>query len=151
MSCLDFQLQHPSFRFQIVATDVDTNVLASAESGIFRESTVHRLKQSHPTLFKRHFTPSHQGAFQVDEAVRRSIRFAQHNLMNSPAAFMPQNIIFLRNVLIYFRESEQNKIISSIADYMLPGAILVLGESESLNSLDAPLQFVGPQIYRRTP
>ena len=149
MSCIQFQLQHPSFRFQILATDVDTSVLATAESGIFRDSTVNRLKESQPVLFKRHFTPCESGFYEVDQSVRRSIRFAPHNLMHSPRAFMPQDVVFLRNVLIYFREEEQNTIINGIAEFMLPGSILILGESESLSSIAAPLEFVQPQIYRR--
>jgi chemotaxis protein methyltransferase CheR len=149
MSCLDFQLQHPSFRFQVLATDIDTEVLARAESGCFRAVTVNRLRESHPSLFNRHFIPASSGEWRIDPATLRTIRFATHNLMSSPRAFLPQDAVFLRNVLIYFREAEQSQIINGIADFMLPGSILILGESESLSGIQAPFDFVQPQIYRR--
>ena len=151
MTCLDFQLQHPSFRFQIAATDVDTEVLAHAESGVFRESTVRRLKESHPSLFSRHFSPHAPEGWRIDTNVLRTIRFAPHNLMSSASAFMPQDAVFLRNVLIYFREAEQTQIIRNIGELMSPGSILILGESESLSNIVAPFEFVQPQIYRRIP
>ncbi len=149
MSCLAFQLQHPSFRFQVVATDIDTEVLARAQSGCFRDATANRLRESHPGLFKRHFLPAESGEWRIDPATLRTIRFATHNLMSSPRAFMPQDAVFLRNVLIYFREAEQSSIINGIAEFMLPGTILILGESESLGGIQAPFEFVQPQIYRR--
>jgi len=149
MSCLEFQLKHPTFRFQVLATDVDTGVLAKAESGHFRDTTVNRLKEANTTLAQRYFVPESDGAYRVDPKVMRTIRFTTHNLMSSPRLLMPQDIVFLRNVLIYFRESEQNKIVGAIAEFMNPGSILILGESESIGSLAPLFTFVQPQIYRR--
>ncbi len=149
MSCLEFQLRHPSFRFDIVATDIDTQVLARAQSGCFRAAAVNRLQESHPGLVKRHFTPAAPDQWRIHPATLRTIRFATHNLMSSPRAFMPRDVVFLRNVLIYFREAEQSAIINDIAKFMHPGSILILGESESLGAIAAPLEFVQPQIYRR--
>jgi chemotaxis protein methyltransferase CheR len=149
MSCLEFQLKNPTFRFQILATDVDTNVLAKAESGSFRDTTFSRLKETNPTLAQRYFTPAQDGAYRVDPKVLKTVRFTTHNLMASPRFLMPQDIVFLRNVLIYFQEAEQNKIIKSIAECMEPGSILILGESESIGSLASLFTFVQPQIYRR--
>jgi chemotaxis protein methyltransferase CheR len=151
MSCLEFQLRHPSFRFQITATDIDTKVLEHAESGLFRHTTVLRLKQTNPSHFQRYFTPSEQGNYRAHENIRKSIRFTQHNLMSSARPFMPQDIVFLRNVLIYFRDEEKMKIVNGIVEFMAPGSILVIGESESLTAAKTPLTFVQPQIYRRNP
>jgi len=149
ISCLEFQQQQPNFRFQILATDIDTKVLAQAESGLFRDVTVHRLQQSQPELVKRYFMPAAHGFYQAQEAIRRSIRFASHNLISSARPFMPQDIVFLRNVLIYFRDEEKMKIVNGIAEFMQPGSLLVLGESESLAGADTPFTFLKPQIYRR--
>jgi chemotaxis protein methyltransferase CheR len=149
ISCLEFQLKNPNFRFQILATDVDTDVLAKAESGHFRDITVSRLKDANPPLAQRYFTPAPDGAYRVDPKVLKPIRFTTHNLMSSPKFLMPRDIVFLRNVLIYFRELEQNKIVGAIAEFMEPGSILILGESESIGSLASLFTFVQPQIYRR--
>lgn len=149
MSCHEFQQKNRDFRFQILATDVDTDVLARAESGIFRDTTMTRLKDSHPNFFHRYFTPLEGGAYRFDPTIYRAVRFTTHNLMASPSALMPQDIVFLRNVLIYFQESEQSKIIAGIAEHLSPGAILILGESESLGSTSSLFSFVQPQVYQR--
>jgi chemotaxis protein methyltransferase CheR len=150
MACLDFQLRQPGFRFQVLATDVDTDVLAKAESGCFREVSVSRLRETHPTCYQRYFKPSPNGMYRMDAKVMRSIRFAVHNLMTSPIALMPQDVVFLRNVLIYFREEEQGQIIQKIAECLNPGSLLILGESECLTASNSLFTFVKPQIYRRT-
>jgi chemotaxis protein methyltransferase CheR len=70
--------------------------------------------------------------------------------MTSPIALMPQDVVFLRNVLIYFREEEQGQIIQKIAECLNPGSLLILGESECLTASNSLFTFVKPQIYRRT-
>lgn len=150
MSCHDVQLRHPSFRFQVLATDVDTEVLAKAESGQFNAKTVDRLRESNPDMFSRHFKPSGSDLYEIDAQLKRNIKFMPHNLMDRPRLLASQDIVFLRNVLIYFRGPEQEKILQQIGAAMAPGTILILGESESISALETPFTFVYPQIYRKS-
>jgi len=150
MSCHDFQLRHPSFRFQVLATDVDTEVLAKAESGQFSAKTVDRLRESDPEMFSRHFKVSQSEVYELDAQLKRNMKFMPHNLMERPRSSSSQNIVFLRNVLIYFRGPEQMQILKQVAAAMPLGAILILGESESLSALEVPFTFVQPQIYRKS-
>jgi chemotaxis protein methyltransferase CheR len=149
MSCHDFQLSHPSFRFQVLATDVDTEVLAKAESGLYGAKTIDKLREADPEMFRRYFKENRGGLHEIDAQLKSKIKFATHNLMGSPKLLGSQHIVFLRNVLIYFREREQVTILKQIGSAMAPGAILILGESESISSLDTPFAFVQPQIYRK--
>ena len=150
MSCHDVQLRHPSFRFQVLATDVDTEVLAKAESGQFNAKTVDRLRESNPDMFSRHFKPSGSDLYEIDAQLKRNIKFMPHNLMDRPRLLASQDIVFLRNVLIYFRGPEQEKILQQIGAAMAPGTILILGESESISALETPFTFIYPQIYRKS-
>ncbi|MBB6144143.1 chemotaxis protein methyltransferase CheR [Silvibacterium bohemicum] len=149
MSCHDFQLSHPSFRFQVLATDVDTEVLAKAESGVYSAKTIDKLRETDPEMFRRYFKENRDGLHEIDAQLKSKIKFATHNLMESPRLLAPQHIVFLRNVLIYFREQEQMTILKQIGSTMAPGTILILGESESISALETPFAFVQPQIYRK--
>ena len=149
MSCLDHALRHPGFRFQILATDVDTNVLARAKRGEFAARTVEKLGAVYPHLAERYFRQQDGDLYKAETVLTHNIRFAIHNLMLRPHTIGLHDIVFLRNVLIYFQAPEQIKILKNVALAMPAGAILVLGESESIAALDTPFVFVEPQIYRR--
>jgi chemotaxis protein methyltransferase CheR len=150
MHCNDFQLRHPAFRYQVFASDVDTEVLKRAESGEFAARTAEKLQEASPEMYQRHFHPSGPGLYEFDSQLRQKIRFATHNLMQPPSRIPPQDIVFVRNVLIYFRPPEQEKILKNLGSAMISGAILIVGESESISALDTPFTFVQPQIYRKT-
>ncbi len=149
MSCHDVQLRHPSFRYQILATDVDSEVLARAESGRFGARTVDKLRETNPEMFFRHFKAATPGVYEFEEQLRRNVRFTIHNLMERPLVAASQDIVFLRNVLIYFCEEEQIKILRHLGSVMETGTVLILGESESISALDTPFSFLQPQIYRK--
>ena len=149
MTCHDLQLRHPSFRYQVLATDVDTDVLAKAKSGQFGARTVEKLRETNPEMFYRHFKAGDSGS-EANEELLRNIKFARHNLLERLKPHVWQDVVFLRNALIYFRETEQIKILEQLALSMRVGAILILGESESIGALDTPFKFMQPQIYRRS-
>ena len=150
MMCNDVQLRHPSFRYQVLATDVDTDVLAKAKSGQFGARTVEKLRETNPEMYYRHFKTGSSGSPQADGELLRNIKFARHNLLDRPLRCGWQDVVFLRNVLIYFRETEQIKILEQLGLSMKAGAILILGESESISALDTAFKFIQPQIYRKT-
>jgi chemotaxis protein methyltransferase CheR len=150
MSCNDVQLHHPLFSYKILATDVDTEVLAKAKSGQFGARTVEKLRDTNPEMFTRHFKPGVSGSSEADEELLRHIKFERHNLLERPQRNVWQDVVFIRNALIYFREVEQIKILEQLALSMRADAILILGESESISALDTPFKFIHPQIYRKS-
>ncbi|WP_263409013.1 CheR family methyltransferase [Terriglobus tenax] len=148
--CNEHLRNNPEFRYHILATDVDTEVLNRAKNGVFGSRTVDKLKASNPDLAERYFLLHEGDGYQANGDLLRHIRFTTHNLMHRPRLLGPHHIVFLRNVLIYFRPQEQTTILQNVASTMGPGTILILGESESIAALDVPFVFVAPQIYRRT-
>jgi chemotaxis protein methyltransferase CheR len=101
-------------------------------------------------MFSRHFKVSQSEVYELDAQLKRNMKFMPHNLMERPRSSSSQDIVFLRNVLIYFRGPEQMQILKQVAAAMPLGAILILGESESLSALEVPFTFVQPQIYRKS-
>ncbi|MGC2401727.1 MAG: protein-glutamate O-methyltransferase CheR [Acidobacteriaceae bacterium] len=150
MTCNDHQLRHRSFRYQVLATDVDTEVLAKAKSGQLGTRTVEKLRETNPEMFYRYFKAGNSGSPEANAELLRNIQFARHNLLERLQPHMWQDVVFLRNALIYFRETEQIKILEQVALSMRVGATLILGESEAIGALDTPFKFIQPQIYRKS-
>ncbi len=148
LACLNFQVRSPSFRFHILATDVDTEVLAKAEAGHFCSRRTERLSALYPELLKRHFLAKGDGHL-VSPLLKRDLQFRRHNLMESPRAFPQQDVVFLRNALIYFQEKEQIRILEHVSQLLRPGGLLIVGESESLASLGTSFRFIEPMVYRK--
>ena len=149
--CQEHRQSHPGFRYQILATDVNTEVLEQARSGIFSARSAQRLREAHPDWLSRYLRPGPEDRVQADAELLLHTRFLQHNLMHPAQPMGEHDIVFLRNALIYFRPTEQARILHHVSTIMAPGAILVLGESESIATLDVPFQFVEPQVYSRRP
>ena len=76
------------------------------------------------------------------------MRFCQHNLLDSAADLGQFDIIFLRNVLIYFNGATRHQVIQQVLRQLRPGGWLIIGHSESLQGVQSPVQLVRPSVYR---
>jgi chemotaxis protein methyltransferase CheR len=116
----------------IVASDVDTTVLAEAERGMYRLDRVESLA---PERAKRHFlrgTGSQEGFVRVKEELRRLVTFRHINLIDSKWGIsQPVHAIFCRNVMIYFDKDTQYRILRGMRDLLAPGGYLYAGHSEN--------------------
>lgn len=134
--------------YRILGTDISTAILALARAGEYDGRIAEDFKAKHPHLLAKYFERKGD-SYLAREQIRRSVEFSAHNLFSGvirPAHF---DFVFLRNVLIYFREAEQEQVLRSAAKAMAPEAYLALGESESLSRLKAGFEFVEPLIYRQ--
>ncbi len=92
---------------------------------------------------------SREGGFMIDPALRRRVRFAQINL-NAPLPDVGQfDMIFLRNVMIYFEAETKRQVVARLLAKLRPGGIFIVGHSESLNGLAPGLETLAPSIYRK--
>ncbi len=136
--------------FNIVATDISTRVLDAARSAIYPDSAVGSI----PNNLKRKYLMKGKGAKAgyhrvVPELVRR-IRFSRHNLIRDDFNILPMmNIIFCRNVVIYFDRETQIALYRRFFDRLLPGGFLFIGHSETLYRLEENLLRIAPTIYRK--
>jgi chemotaxis protein methyltransferase CheR len=136
--------------WKILATDISTQVLERAKSGLYEG---HRLGTVPAPFRQRYFAraPGHErGPVQVRQELRARIRFSYFNLMTPVFPFKHGfHFIFCRNVMIYFDRPTQEQLVARFAGQLRPGGYLLIGHSESLNAIQHPLRYVQPTIYQR--
>jgi chemotaxis protein methyltransferase CheR len=136
---------------KILATDLDSDVLSRARSGIYAQERVQGLSAERRSTF---FREQHEGSV-VRHAVRADlgelITFNQLNLMHQLPMKGPLDVIFCRNVVIYFDKDTQRDLFRRYAQLQRPGDILFLGHSESMFKVSDDYTLVGRTVYRRNP
>jgi len=147
----EFAGQHSEFRFSIVATDISTRALDRARDGIYdadRVSTVSlELKQRY--LLKSRDRTRNQVRMAPD--LRAAVQFRRLNLMEETLSFSePLDVIFCRNVIIYFDRNTQERLISRFCRLLRPDGYLFLGHSESVHGFDLPLRRLTSTVYRKS-
>jgi chemotaxis protein methyltransferase CheR len=146
--CQEFQNKNPGFDYVILATDISTEVLLEAQKGIYPLRSVEFLKKSKPALFDLYFTPAEDETFLISSKLKNKIIFSTHNLFTIKKEQF--HIVFLRNVLIYFKGEDQTIVLENIAKSLEDKkGMLIIGESESLNRLDVPYEFQQACIYNK--
>jgi len=133
----------------ILATDLSTQVLATAMEGVYGEA---RFRDVPRGLIGKYFTTVRtkpQRQYKTADALRGLIHFARLNLMESWPMHGPFDVIFCRNVMIYFDKPTQGRLVRRYFDILCPGGLLMLGHSESLTGVDHPFRYVQPATYRR--
>lgn len=132
----------------IMASDVDTSVLAKAEAGVY---PMERIAQLDPGLVKRFFlkgSGTQEGMVKVRPELRAMITFRQVNLLSDNWAMRaPLDVIFCRNVMIYFDKETQLKILQRFAPLMQPNGLLFAGHSESFHHAAHLFQMRGKTVY----
>jgi chemotaxis protein methyltransferase CheR len=143
---LDAALKGSGLNARIDATDINTQVLARARSGIY---TSYALQKITPQCLKRYFTPCQDGQRQqVIESIRSMVTFRQHNLTHASGG-QPYDLILLRNVLIYFDQESKGAVMAQVGARLRPGGWLILGGAESLSDRQGAFDYHRPTIYRK--
>lgn len=146
-----FAAQHGGPEYAILATDLDTEVLEVAQRGIYPAA----LMAPVPPAMRQRYVLTARAAKRADvrivPALRTAISFAQHNLMDERYDVgEAMDLIFCRNVLIYFDKPTQEKVVRRLADCLRPGGYLFLGHSETIAGFDLPLKSVANTVFQRT-
>jgi chemotaxis protein methyltransferase CheR len=140
----------PTFRFSIEATDVSQGVLEKARHAVYPSSAVAPV----PAAFRRKYLlrskDRQRSLVRIAPEVRSRVEFRPLNLMDSDYGFSGLlDVIFCRNVMIYFDRATQRQILLKILSALPEGGYLIMGHSESLNGLDLPVHQAAPTVYRR--
>ncbi len=133
---------------RVLATDLDSNVVAHAANGLYREE---RFEKMPAARRQRWFTALPDGQWQAKRELQEMVRFKGLNLMNDWPMRGQFDVIFCRNVVIYFDKETQRTLFSRMARLQRPGDWLLIGHSESLFKVSDQYQLVGKTIYRRGP
>jgi chemotaxis protein methyltransferase CheR len=131
--------------FRILATDIDTNVVAKAAAGVYPVGELNGLSHERSALFEK----AGPGDIRIPQAVRELISFKQLNLMDASWPMKgPFDAIFCRNVAIYFDKPTQGKLFSRLGSLLVPEAFLYIGHSENLGAGSDAFRLVGKTIYQ---
>lgn len=138
------------FRFEILATDISTRVLEVAHRAVY---PFERIEPVAPALRKKYLLKGRDKKnpqVRIVSELRRTIRFGRLNFMNEDFG-LPHlvDVIFCRNVIIYFDKATQEKLMIKFCRYLQPGGFLFLGHSESLHGYQTPLVQIAPTVYQK--
>jgi chemotaxis protein methyltransferase CheR len=134
----------------VLGTDIDTDVLDTARNGIYRVERTGTLPMER---LKRHFlrgAGANEGLVSVRPELRSMVRFGQLNLQSAAwPSQEPYDVIFCRNVVIYFDREFQKRLLARLHDLLVPGGLLMVGHSESFPAAHPGFRSCGRTAYER--
>lgn len=118
---------------EIIATDIDTNVLSTANAGVYPIDRIKKMDETRVRKFFEKGTGKHEGLVRLKRPVRELIHFNQLNLLDQQWPFNEAfDVIFCRNVMIYFEENQKKEILRNLHNHVRTGGFMVMGVSEKL-------------------
>lgn len=141
---------HPGLTFSILGTDISQNVLEKAARGVYPEKTAAVIPMA---LKRKYFLRSkdrENPTVRVAPLLQRNFSLKYLNLMDSVYDINEEfDVIFCRNVLIYFDRETQERVVQKLCGKLRQGGYLFIGHSESLSNMDVPLTNIKPTIFKR--
>lgn len=138
-----------SWDIEILATDLDSNVVKKASMAVYEESRVDGMDKSFLKKYFKKGKSNNSGLVKVSSELVDMITFKQLNLLHSWPHKEIMDFIFCRNVVIYFDKPTKNKLVDRYADQMIDNGYLFMGHSESLFKSTERFTLLGKTIYRR--
>jgi len=143
----DCRAHHP---WSIYASDISQRVLTFARRALYPMVRGEHIPKSYLSRYCLCGTGEYEGHFLIDQRIRKRVSFEQRNLLDLPTDMDARfDIVFLRNVIIYFDFATKVEVIQSVVRKIRPGGWLIVGHSESLHGMPLELQMYAPSIYRR--
>ena len=145
----DFQQLNPLFRFEITATDISTQVLERAASGIYAAEKITGVPMN---ILKKYFLKSknpENKTVKINSILQRNMTLSYLNLMENYTHPVLFDVIFCRNVLIYFDRETQERVIRKICTFLKPDGYFFIGHSESTSGMNLPLEHIKPTIFKK--
>lgn len=152
MVMADIAARRRELDFEVLGTDISTEVLDQAKLAVYpREMIAPVPAETCGRYVMRGHTPDRQAEVRIVPELRRKVRFARLNLMDQRYPFdRDMDVIFLRNVLIYFDKPTQEAVASRLVDHLRPGGFLFLGHSESVVGSSLNMRQWAPAVFQRT-
>ncbi len=142
-----FGMEYPRWRAGVLATDISAAALAAARRGVYDRQRVEPVPKD---VLSRFFDREGEDAYRVREEVRREATFRRHNLTGNVYPFRCKfDIIFCRNVMIYFDRELRARLMERMREWLVPGGTLFVGHSESVPGGQAGFESPGPALYRK--
>ena len=134
--------------WQLKASDVNNSVLEHARKGIYIDDRAKFLPAEYRTAYCMKGTDEYEGYLRVKPELRKKVVFFNFNLLDSMADMEHVDLIFLRNVMIYFDDDTRQKIVNNLQKTLKPGGWLFISHSETLHGLSHNFELIKPAIYK---
>lgn len=151
LSVLSMEPEIAKYDFKILASDIDPEIVAKAQRGVYRKTALETVPQP---LRQRFFKPSgsQDGMVAVSDKLKKLIAFRELNLMHEWPFKGLFDVIFCRNVVIYFDTATSERVWAKFSEKLEPQGMLYVGHSERVGNFDSiGIQPVGVTAYRKTP
>ncbi len=151
MTLAEFEKTNPNFAWSILGTDISTKVLEKASAAVYREEEIEPVPMELRKKYLLRSSDRTKRLVKIVPELRSRVKFGWLNFVDESYDISEQfEIIFCRNVLIYFDRKTEFEILKRISRHLVPGGFLFLGHSESLNGFPLPFDVVGPTVYQKT-
>jgi chemotaxis protein methyltransferase CheR len=142
-----FGYDYSNWSAGLLATDISTDALTKAVRGEYPQE---RLRDLPPDLLRKYFKKTPEGTYKVSENLKKEIVFRRFNLMSDVFPFKkPFDVIFCRNVMIYFDKPTRDNLVRKFSQHTVPGGHLFIGHSESIGRDCSFYEYVKPALYRK--
>lgn len=132
---------------RVLATDISQNALYAATNAVYDKDS---LKELSPAWKKKYFIPvGEPGTYTVTPDIKNNVIFRTFNLMNPIKFRLKFDVIFCRNVMIYFDQATKEALVNRFFNATNPGGYLLIGHSEGLNKSTTPYKYLMPATYRK--
>jgi chemotaxis protein methyltransferase CheR len=140
----------PRFSYRIFASDLSTKVLDKAKEAVYEDQKVEVVPMSFKKKYMLRSKAKDQGLVRMKPEIRAHIAFARINFMDDRYPVNESfDVIFCRNVIIYFERAIQEAILKKLCTHLRAGGWLILGHSETLTGMNMPLRGVAPTVYMK--
>ncbi len=145
----EFAAKNPGFTFSILATDISTQVLQQAQRAVYPEDRIEGIPQEYKKKYLLRSKDRTRRLVRMGPELRDRIQFRRLNFMNDFDFRDLLDVIFCRNVVIYFDRGTQEQLFKRFCGKLARDGYLFIGHSESLTGMDLPLVQVAPTVYRK--
>lgn len=135
--------------WEMVASDLSTKVLEQARKGLYPLEQSEHISKNYLSNYCLKGVGEYEGTFLLAKQLRKNINYMQINLNHKLPEIGEFDLVFLRNVMIYFNNETKRQVVMRIIEKMRKGAYLFIGHSESLNGIVDELEVIKPAIYRK--
>jgi len=134
---------------KIIATDISTKVLSMADRGVYPTKTIEKIPKYQLRKYFQCGVNSQKGFYRVKQEIKDLVEFRRQNLMASFNFGFRFDVIFCRNVMIYFNKESREVLIRRATDCLREGGYLMVGHAESLTAIEHRLKYVQPSVYQK--
>lgn len=147
----EFKIKNPGFDFQIIGTDISTQMLQQGANAVYKEDRIEVIPLN---IKKKYFLKSkdqNNPKVRLTNELRNKVKFQRLNFMDNVYQINESfDIIFCRNALIYFERENQEVVINKLCNKLAPNGYFFLGHSESITNMNVPLKSLRPTVFVKT-